>query len=436
MSDTENKKNNQDNQSWVDVGEQIRNVVQSALDTGDFKELNQTVSNTVNKAIAEASHQMKNVAEEVKSNAAKANAAKAYKKPKYKNEDYFKHAGGKTVKPNQYNPPYVNYPVKQSYQPLVKIKSVGSVSGVLMIVFGAIGCGSTFMGVLKAALRVLLGDVLLSGLLPKTIGLTLAFVFFITLIQQGVKKRERLSRANRYVNLAGGKMYIDIKELVQHTGKKAKYLIKDIKKMLKLGIFKEGHLDEKQTCLMFNDVVYHQYLTLKKENNHNISDATYREVEEVTEQLEEKITPNSELEIMIAEGNDYIKKLRELNDIIEGEAISDKLFQLEAIIKEIFERVEKQPEQMTQMYKFMNYYLPTTLKLVQAYADFDKVSVPGPEILSAKAEIEQTLDTINRSFAELLNNLFQDAIFDVTTDAQVLQTMLAQEGLHKGNKIL
>ncbi len=430
MSDTENKKNGQDNQSWVDVGEQIKNVVQSALDSGDFKELNKTVSNTVNKAIAEASYQMKNVAEEVKSNAAKANAAKAYKKPpKYKNEDYFK-------KPNQYIPPYVNYPVKQSYQSLVKMKSVGSVSGVLMIVFGAIGCGSTFMGVLKAVMGVLFGDILLAALIPKTIGLALAFVFCITLIQQGVKKRERLTRANRYVNLAGGKMYIDIKDLVQHTGRKAKYLVKDIKKMLKLGIFEEGHFDEKQTCLMFNDVVYHQYLTLKKENNHNIIEASFREVEDATEESEDKNAPNSELEIMIAEGNDYINELRELNDIIEGEAISDKLFQLEAIIKDIFERVKKQPEQMPQMYKFMNYYLPTTLKLVQAYADFDKVSVPGPEIISAKAEIEQTLDTINRSFAELLNNLFQDAIFDVTTDAQVLQTMLAQEGLHKGKKIL
>ena len=84
------------------------------------------------------------------------------------------------------------------------------------------------------------------------------------------------------------------------------------------------------------------------------------------------------------------------------------------------------------MQKFMNYYLPTTLKLVEAYEEFDSVSVPGEDILSAKAEIEKTLDTINQAFVELLNKLFRASVFDITTDAQVLQTMLAKEGLTKG----
>lgn len=84
---------------------------------------------------------------------------------------------------------------------------------------------------------------------------------------------------------------------------------------------------------------------------------------------------------------------------------------------------------MHRMHKLMDYYLPTTLKLVEAYEDFDKVSMPGPDILSAKAEIERTLDIINQAFSELLGSLFQDAVLDATTDAQVLQTILAREGL-------
>ena len=118
-----------------------------------------------------------------------------------------------------------------------------------------------------------------------------------------------------------------------------------------------------------------------------------------------------------------------MNDSIEGEVISAKLFQLENLLKEIFDRIKEHPEQMSQMQKFMNYYLPTTLKLVQAYSEFDSISAPGEDIISAKAEIEKTLDTINKAFVELLNNLFRDSVFDVTTDAQVLQTMLAKEGL-------
>ncbi|MBO4292151.1 MAG: 5-bromo-4-chloroindolyl phosphate hydrolysis family protein, partial [Lachnospiraceae bacterium] len=89
------------------------------------------------------------------------------------------------------------------------------------------------------------------------------------------------------------------------------------------------------------------------------------------------------------------------------------------------------PEQMGRMQKLMEYYLPTTLKLVEAYVDFEKVEKPGQDIVAAKAEIQKTLGIINEAFEELLNNLFQDAVFDATTDAQVLQTMLSREGLRR-----
>ena len=126
---------------------------------------------------------------------------------------------------------------------------------------------------------------------------------------------------------------------------------------------------------------------------------------------------------------EYIRKLRDLNDRIPGEVISAKLFCLENLLKDIFESLRQHPEQTDRMHKLMSYYLPTTLKLVESYERFDKVSSPGPDIIKAKAEIENTLDTINQAFRELLNSLFQDTVFDVTTDAQVLKTMLAKEGL-------
>ena len=84
---------------------------------------------------------------------------------------------------------------------------------------------------------------------------------------------------------------------------------------------------------------------------------------------------------------------------------------------------------MPQMRKFMNYYLPTTIKLVGAYEEFDSMSVQGEDIREAKEEIEKTLDTINKAFGELLNKLFRETAYDVTADAQVLQAMLAREGL-------
>ena len=132
---------------------------------------------------------------------------------------------------------------------------------------------------------------------------------------------------------------------------------------------------------------------------------------------------------MIAEGMECIRKLHLLNDKIPGEVISSKLLKMENLLKNLFDSVREHPEQMHRMHKLMNYYLPTTLKLVEAYEEFDRVNTPGDDIIAAKAEIENTLDTINQAYTELLNNLFQDAVLDVTTDAQVLKTMLAREGL-------
>ena len=106
----------------------------------------------------------------------------------------------------------------------------------------------------------------------------------------------------------------------------------------------------------------------------------------------------------------YAVKNRKLYTLDAGhfhptEVISAKLSRLENLLKDIFSSVREHPDQMHRMHKLMDYYLPTTLKLVEAYEEFDRVKAPGEDIIKAKAEIENTLDTINQAFAELLNNL-------------------------------
>jgi 5-bromo-4-chloroindolyl phosphate hydrolysis protein len=87
---------------------------------------------------------------------------------------------------------------------------------------------------------------------------------------------------------------------------------------------------------------------------------------------------------------------------------------------------------MSRIHELMDYYLPTAVKLVDAYREYDHVSEPGKEILEAKSDIENTLDTINSALGKLLNKLFKDSVLDVTTDAQVLKTVLTQKGLTNG----
>ena len=126
---------------------------------------------------------------------------------------------------------------------------------------------------------------------------------------------------------------------------------------------------------------------------------------------------------------EYIRKIHESNDAIPGEEISAKISRMEMLVDKIFDRVEENPETVGDLHRLMNYYLPTTVKLLEAYEELDRQPIQGDNILSSKDEIEKTLDTLNVAFEKLLDAMFQDTAWDVASDISVLKTMLAQEGL-------
>ena len=128
-------------------------------------------------------------------------------------------------------------------------------------------------------------------------------------------------------------------------------------------------------------------------------------------------------------GNAFIVQIRNCNNAIPGEGVSAKIDRMELIVRKIFERAQAHPEIVPDLKKLMNYYLPMTIKLLNAYADMDAQAVQGETIAASKREIEDTLDTLNLAFEKLLDSVFQDTAMDVSSDISVLQTLLAQEGL-------
>lgn len=447
-----------DNQNSSSTGEQMKDALAEALRSGDFKILNdlvsQTVINTVNEVKKQIAPRMDPGSGSRQNDAQRFSEKEASEPPPFtsntpKNTPPPFVSGSKHPMP----PPFV--PVwqqraqererqKQQLQEqkqqeiqnqqktdklfsLSKFKRIGNVSNVLYQVFGGIGLGITGLVTLIRLFVLLAGDTTLGGWI-----VNLAFlVFFFGMIRLGIFQRRRLKRAERYLQLCNERCFAEIEGLARATGKSKGFVQKDLQKMLSLGMFPEGHLDATKTCFMLNDAVYRQYL--EAENSRKIREQENRKALEqqpdIPEASSSEPTEETELGIMVSEGMEFIRKLRDLNDKIPGEVISAKLFCLENLLKDIFDGVRTHPEQMHQMHKLMNYYLPTTLKLVEAYEEFDHISSPGPDIIKAKAEIENTLDTINQAFRELLNKLFQHAVFDATTDAQVLKTMLAREGL-------
>ena len=412
------------------LGEQFKKAVSEGLASGDFRELNILVNDTVSEAISEASRQVKNASSSTYRNTSKIyESAREYEEQQRQRNERYKRTYQSSGQLKS------GYPGShQTNLPALKTKSVGQVSSILYMVFGGIGMG-TSAALLLAAFIIFLVSHSLSGTFLAFLGIL--FGASALMLRKGIVEKNRLSRMKRYLALFADKMYVNIADLAQSVGKSTKYILKDVKKMLSLGFFPEGHLDQKETCLMLDDATYREYLRLEKERKAYESETKNKPAQETTTHntsaTDNDKGANPELQTMIREGQEYIRKLHELNDLIPGEVISEKMYRMENLLKEIFKRLEDDPTQMSQMHKLMNYYLPTTIKLLQSYSEFDDISTPGEDVIKAKAEIEKTVDIINEAFSELLNKLFQATVFDVTTDAQVLQTMLAKEGLTKND---
>jgi len=140
-------------------------------------------------------------------------------------------------------------------------------------------------------------------------------------------------------------------------------------------------------------------------------------------------TGNPELDKMISDGDKAIAEMRRLDDNIADEKISAAIVQLESISGKIFAHVKENPEKLPQIRRFMDYYLPTTLKILNSYDRMDSQGVAGENISSSMTRIEQMMDTIVTAFAKQLDSLFGADALDISTDITVLENMMAREGL-------
>lgn len=303
----------------------------------------------------------------------------------------------------------------------------GRVAGILYTVFGSIGLGVFGL--------VMLGLLIVLILVPNGEMAWLAVLFGLltggsaVMLGKGCGLQGRLKRAERYLRLAKDKMYLELEELAARTGQSVRRVRRDVRGMLNAGIFPEGHLDEQEKVLVLNDETWQKYEAAQTEyESRRRLEAEEKEREERIAQEGMDMTAERQIE---QEGRAYMERLRQLNVEIPGEVISNKLYQLDYLLQRIFMVLKEHPDKCPQMRKFMDYYLPTTVKLVESYADFDRVGIQGDNIMTAKAEIEKTMDTINQAFEKLLDDMYQDAAFEAAADAKVLKTVLAQDGYMK-----
>lgn len=136
-----------------------------------------------------------------------------------------------------------------------------------------------------------------------------------------------------------------------------------------------------------------------------------------------------EIQALISERDKALSEMARLNESIRDETISAQIDRMELSTQKIIDTVVADPDKQPQIRKFMNYYLPTTLKLLNAYDRMDSTGASGANIDGTKGKIEDMLDTVCKAFDNQLDALYGDEALDISTDITVMEQMLAREGL-------
>ena len=309
---------------------------------------------------------------------------------------------------------------KNNVEMYINRKPPGRISGIVCIVFGAVGI--SLYGISLLSFTVV--NIIYGGIIGTSVFvlLFLLFIISIAVLLKGLNLKKRVDRFKRYVRIMDRRTYISIRDLSKLSKQKERFLIKDLEKMTDLGMFYQGHIDEEKAHFMLTDEVYNDYLNLKRQEIEN---------KNKEKQLEEEIESSygKDVQSTLKVGRDYIKEIKTVKNELYREEISMKLDKLSNVSEEILKQIEKNPKKVEEVNKFINHYLPITLKLINSYEELNSQALQGENIQKAKIEIEESIDLINKAFENLLDDLFEDIRLDISTDISVLKTLFKQEGL-------
>ncbi|MCD8151322.1 MAG: 5-bromo-4-chloroindolyl phosphate hydrolysis family protein [Clostridiales bacterium] len=248
----------------------------------------------------------------------------------------------------------------------------------------------------------------------------------------GTKKLRFLNRYQTYIRMFRQRWNVPIRELADRVGKSVEFTVRDLQKMIDRRLFYQAHIDRDQNYFILSDEAYQAYRLAQEDY---AAQARRQAEEQERQKRREQEAEKADAELppecreLIQKGKDYIDYIHAANERIPGEEISAKLDRMERVVTRIFDVVRAHPEVAPELNKLMSYYLPTTKKLLDAYQELDSQPVAGDNISSTKLEIDKTIDTLNVAYEKLLDSLFENRAWDISSDISVLHTILAQDGL-------
>ena len=397
-----------------ELGDRIKEIIDTAVSTKDYRQMTedikqtvgQTINSTLNSAVDTGSEAIRNGLNSMfgSGNSEYHNKTKEFEERRRRERE-------------QERKKQEEEKAKERMLTLYDRNTGGRMKGMMLAISGGILASGMGLGTLVLSIFGTVGH-MSSLVLGGTCFLAAGALAGVGLLTGGIKKLGKLERFQKYIGTLGTHTYCNFEQLSAAVGKPVKFVKKDVKKMISDGWFRQGHIDAQETCLITSNETYQQYTQTAK---------ALEEKKQEEERRQADLSP--EVQEVLDKGNEFLDKIHKSNDAIPGVEISAKISRMELIVEKIFERAQKHPEIIPDLKKMMNYYLPMTVKLLDAYEEMDRMPVQGENIKSSKKEIEDTLDTLNQAFEKLLDSVFQDTAWDVSSDISVLHTVLAQEGL-------
>lgn len=280
---------------------------------------------------------------------------------------------------------------KKSNAKLLKI------AGIVVAALGLLACGNPI------EMMLWLGEVDAYYVQELLSSLAVAVGGF-AMLGAGTSMDRAMKRYGKYLSVMGDREAIAVEELARVLGYPRKRVEKDLQKMIDKGYFGGKAYLNMELGYLFRS---------------SQADADFQKQRQAA-----AAQPPKEAE----EGySGILRNIRRANDRIADPVLSAKIDRLEDITAKIFQAVEADPKKRSRIDTFLNYYLPTTQKLLDSYAEFESAGVEGENLRQAKSRIESTMDAIVKGFEHQLDELYKSDAMDVDSDIRVMETMLNRD---------
>ena len=231
-------------------------------------------------------------------------------------------------------------------------------------------------------------------------------------LTSGILMRRAMQRYTAYLAIIGPNEAMEIETIAKKVGVKRKQAEQDLQKMIEKGYFGDTAYINKELG----------YIFMSSRADEELARAREAAMQKTREASKEEAGKQN------AEAYDQIlAKIRDVNDRIPDEAMTEKINQIESITREIFRAVEQEPEKRGKIDRFMSYFLPTTLKLLESYANLERTNIAGKNISQSKKSIEIAMDTVVDGFKHQLDELYKSDAVSIETEVDVLTKMINRE---------